>query len=433
MSTITPAHPVDIQGRTRESLLFKTHWTALAVAILAVLLIRMSTPIAKPMTDGLEYLKVASAGLQPQAQLGAPFVYRFAVPLLVHGITLLTGAEPAFVFQMVALTASVLLLVAVYVVALVAGARREHALLIMMLLASSLFMVRFPLYCPYDVDLEACLVACIVFALLLRGLRGTALAIALVGLLFKEFLLAPLVAIIGLYFEQYIRERATKPLRWTLVTIVLTVVVFLLPRLLIPVTYGFGAIIRLKTPAPSQTMYFSELRTLLAWPPDFGTALNILLSLASFCLPALMLITPQRGRMLWEKLGANRTLIVLWMLTVVLLMAIGGTKTMVFAVYSAPVLVLVVSLLLRGGVGKMEIGTALIGTLFFNRMMFNFGMPDAEPGPAIAFYGAYWHTINEITAWRFAEICGWVLVASGIRRWSGSFGRSVLDDPIRTH
>lgn len=410
---------------THATVMGREHWLALTLAILIVLVMRMGTPIAKPMTDGVEYLKVASLGLKPEAQLGAPFVYRFAVPLLVHSVSLATGADPLAIFPVVVFITSVVLLMAVYTVALMSGATRGQSLLILLLLASALFMIRFPLYSPFEVDVEACAISFFAFACLIRRSYMAALVVSLVGLLFKEFLLAPLLVLIGVFLGEYHRTKAVAPLRWAVISLALTLIVFLLPRLLIPVTYSYGAILRLKSAEPSQSMYLSELRALLAWPPKIGTPVNVFLALISFWLPAVMLMTRTRCRALWQGLGSNRTLVILWLIVVVVLMAVGGTKTFIFATYSAPVLVLVLGLLVNDGVRKGELAVALIGTILFNRMIFGFGTPGGEPGADIAFYGAYWNTITDVTAWRFAEVSGWLLVGWATRRFLRAQSQSI--------
>lgn len=385
------------------------------LAALLVLALRLGTPLAKLMTDGAEYLNLANAGLTQQAHLGAPFVYRFAVPLFVHAIALATGVPAAAVFPVVAFVACVVVLVGAYRVALIVNPSPGNALTVMLLLACSLFVVRFPLYCPYDVDIEAFIVAFGAFACLLRRAYPAALAISLAGLLFKEFLLAPLAVLTGTFVLHALRERSVSQFRWALLTFGLTFCVFFLPRLLIPVTAGYGTSLQYKVDAPSRTLYLSELRMFLAWPPNPDILLNLVLSTVSFWLPGLMLLTPGRIRTLRGDPDVDWIMVILWTATVLLLMSIGGTKVMVFAVYTAPVLVLFVSLLLRMNVHIGEVSAVVIGTAVFNRIMFTFGTEGGDPGRDIAFYGAY-RALTEVTAWRFAEIAGWILAAWAARR-----------------
>jgi hypothetical protein len=390
---------------------------AVALSILLVALLRLYTPVARPVNDGTEYLKIASAGLDPQAQLAAPFVYRFAVPLVVHGMSVLTGANPVVIFPQVALLTCVFLLIATYVVARLTAASRGYALVTILLIACSLFIIRFPLYFPYAVDVEALLVCFLAFALLLQRSYISALIVSLIGLLFKEFLLVPLVVLVVLFFIQYLRDRTNRPLLWTILSLALTCVVFLLPRLLIPVTYSFGTILRVKASAPDSMMYLSELRHFLNWPPQLGTPVNVLLALASFWLPALMLSTPARLRTLWQALGTtNRVLVIVWMGGVVALTLVGGTNIMIFVTYSAPILVFVLSLLFRSGVSKAEVAAVLVASLLFNRMIFGFGTPDGGLDSEIDFYGAYWHLLDGVTVWRLAEVAGWMFLGWGTRQ-----------------
>jgi hypothetical protein len=400
---------------------FRRHAMSLLVpgtlAAVLVFALRLSTPLARLMTDGAEYLNLANLGLVPQAHLGAPFVYRFAVPLFVHVLGLVTGAPPVSVFPVVAFAACIVLLTGAYRVALIVDPSPANALVVMLLLACSLFVVRFPLYCPYDVDVEACIVSFAAFACILRRAYPAALAVSLVGLIFKEFLLAPLAVLTGMFVLHSIRERSAREFRWALLTFGLTFCFFFLPRLLIPVSGGYGTSLHYKVDAPSRTLYLSELRMFLAWPPNPDILINVVLSLVSFWLPGLMLLTPGRIRALRADPGFEWITVILWTATVLLLMSIGGTKVMVFAIYTAPVLVLIVSLLLRMNVHAAEVSAVVIGTAVFNRIMFSFGSAGGDPGTDIAFYGAY-RGLTEVTAWRFAEVIGWVLVAWVVRRLS---------------
>ena len=406
-----------LTGKTKIiATLGESRWAAIALAILLVALFRLTTPIARPLNDGTEYLKIASEGLDPHAQLAAPFAYRFAVPLFVHGVSVLTGIDPIRIFPGVAFLSCVALLLASYVVARLAGSPGRYALLTMLLMASSLFVVRFPLYFPFAVDVEALLVAFLAFALLLRRSHIAALFVSCLGLLFKEFLLAPLLVVICTFFIDYLHSRTNRPLLWTVISVVLTVTVFLLPRLLIPVTYSFGTILKVKAPAPDSTLYLSELRRFLAWPPRIGTFVNELLALSSFWLPALMLLTPARLRALWRSLGPTRILVVAWMVAVLVLTTVGGTNIMIFVTYSAPVLVVVLTLLFNLMVSKAEVIAIVFATLLFNRMIFSFGAPDGDLDTVISFYGAYSHLLDDVTMWRFAELTGWILLGWGIRR-----------------
>ena len=398
------------------TILKRSQWSALALSILLVVLVRLSTPVARPANDGLEYLKVASAGLDPQAQLAAPFSYRFAVPLMVHGASVLTGADPLTIFPYVALLSCIALLTMGYIVARLAGAPRGYALLTMLLMASSLFMIRFPLYFPFAVDVEALVISFLACVLLLERLYVAALIVSLIGMLFKEFLLVPLIVLAGLSFIHYLRDHTTRPLLLTMSSLLLMSLAFLLPRLLIPVTYSYGTILQVKAATPNSTMYLSELRRYIAWPPEIGTPVNVLLALVSFWLPVLMLLTPARLRSLWCRLNSNRILAVVWMGAVVVLTSVGGTNVMIFVTYTAPILALAMGLLFRDEVGKWEIALVLVGTLLFNRMVFGFGTPGGELDGPTAFYGAYWHQLNEVTAWRFAEVVGWILAGWGVRR-----------------
>ena len=389
------------------------------LAAFLVAALRLGTPVAKIMTDGAEYLNLAVQGFAPGARIAAPFAYRFAVPIIVHLAGALTGFSPRDLFPLVALLAGFGLLMAAYGLALQAGAARRNALIVMLITASSLFAVRFPLYCPFDVDIEACLVACAAFACYRRGSPGAGLAVSLVGLLFKEFLAAPLAALAAMWILEYIRERTLSPLRLLTLAVVLAAAVFIVPRVLIPVTSSFGTITEYRLTAPSRTLYFSQLRMFLAWPPKPGALLNIALALLSFWLPVAMLWTPSRGSALTRSAGNDRIPLLAWLVAVTGLMTVGGTKIMVFAVYTAPLFIPALAVLLETGPSVVEVVFVAAATALFNRIVLPLGSTGGDPGVDIGFYGAYGLEATDTTAWRFAEAAGWVAAAALVRAWWG--------------
>ena len=387
-------------------------WILAAVLVAAL---RLGTPVAKVMTDGAAYLELATEGFSAGARLGAPFAYRFAVPIIVHLAGAFTGAPPRVIFPVVVMLAGYGLLLAAYALAIQAGATRRSAAVVMLIAACSLFAVRFPLYCPFDVDIEACLVSCAAFACFRRGAYGAALAVSLAGLLFKEFLLAPLAALTVAWLIRYRRDGSLRSLQMATLAVVATLAVFIVPRVLIPVTSSFGTITEYRLQTPSRTLYFSQLRMFLAWPPKAGAALNIVLALLSFWLPALMLWTPARGRALRRAAGNDAAALGVWACSIVALMAVGGTKIMVFAVYTAPLLGAALSALLEAGPSAAETLFVIAATAIFNRIVFPLGSPGGDPGVDIGFYGAYGLDPGDAAPWRFAEAAAWVALAGLLR------------------
>ena len=387
------------------------------LAALLVSALRVFTPVAKIMTDGAAYLNLATEGLTAGSHLAAPFAYRFAVPMTVHFASLLTGAAPRAVFQVVVVAAGFALLLAMYALALRSGAAARSAAVIMIVAASSLFAVRFPFYCPFDVDIEACVVSCLAFDCYRRGSHVAALGVSLAGLLFKEFLLAPLAALTVAFLLEYRREGSLRSLRLATLTVVMTVVVFIVPRVLIPVTSSFGTITEYRLQSPSTTLYFTQLRMFLAWPPKPGAAANIVLALLSFWLPVLMLWTPARAGAIRRAAGRDATPLGVWLVAIVALMAVGGTKIMVFAVYTAPLFAAAMAALLETGPSRFETAFVVVATALFNRIVFPLGSPGADPGVDIGFYGAYGLDLSDATLWRLAEAAGWVAAAAILRHW----------------
>ncbi len=391
--------------------------SAFAVAGLLVLALDLITPEGAPLYDSRHYLDIASSGLSSDAPLAAPYAYRFAAPLLVRGLCTLTGFPAIWGFHILAFCASWITLVLAYVLSRMVNAGHRQSLLILALSTFSLFQVRYPLFVPAMVDVEAYPFILLSFLFLLLRAYPAALIVSLIGLLFKEFLLIPPVVLVVLLGREYLRRPSPRPLAWMITAIIATIAVFILPRSLIPVHAAYGANYRIEMHGPDRSVYLENLRNLLTTPFSLGQAVNLLLSLFSYMLPAFLLATPRRIASAWRTLDDARLLAVLHMILVAILAMIGGTNVMIFATFALPVLVTLLALFVQERPSALELGAVVVAVLLFNRIPFPFGTPGGDPVDAAAFYGGWWRTLNLITALRFAEAAGWVAVIT-VLRWA---------------
>jgi hypothetical protein len=389
--------------------------TAIAVAALLVLALDFITPQAAPMYDSVHYLAVASSGLSAGAPLAAPYVYRFAAPMAVWMLHAVSGLPALTLFHLLALGAAWATLVLAYALSRAVGAPHAQGVLIMAVLAASLFQVRFPLSEPAMVDIEAYPLIILAFLLLLRESYAWALCVSLLGMLFKEFLVIPCVLLVVVRGRDYLRQPSSRPLLWMLAAIIAAGAAVLLPRMLIPVHAAFGPNFRLELPGTDRTAYLTNLRSMLSNPLAPGQAVNLLLSLVSYLLPALMLATPGRIRNLCRRMGDSRLPVLVHTLLVVVLALLGGTNIMVFVTYLAPVLVVTLALLLRENPSRLELAVMAASVVLFNRVLAPLGTAGGDPLEGVAFYGGWWTVLDATTVHRFAEASGYVLLAALVR------------------
>jgi hypothetical protein len=157
---------------------------------------------------------------------------------------------------------------------------------------------------------------------------------------------------------------------------------------------------------------------LFTLPLDFARDLNIPYSLASYWLPTLLLVTPSRGRRVWEELAEIRQLMLLYLALVVVVSVYAGTNIMVFAAYTLPLQVIALARLFRCEISGAEIAFMLGAVLVFNRALLP--IPELGHDPAalnrhMDFYGGWASRISLATALRSLELASYVAAAGLLR------------------
>src|SRR5262249_2860469 len=154
--------------------------------------------------------------------------------------------------------------------------------------------IKWELFWVSMVDIYAVAVLLLAFWALWKGRLWFALAIAAPGLLFKEFLLVPLLTVAGFWTYEYWGN-------WRRIALLLApvgaclMVFFLLPRALIHVQYdAYGAI---------NAIHPRTLVLLIRYMLDLRHWVAILFAYVWFWLPVLMLLDRTRLAALWTRLA----------------------------------------------------------------------------------------------------------------------------------
>lgn len=380
-----------------------------SVALVAILS-ALTEPMPRPdLYDGKAYLRMAEQGFYGTVERGvaAPFAYRPAVPWLAQQVSLLLAVPLPTAFRILALFAAALNLCLVYGFSRAVGARRGLAGLVVLLMALSHFQVRGPLYFYTLIDIETQAVLLVATWALWERQWFPALAISWVGLFFKEWLLVPAGVAWVQMARACLRSRSLRETVWVLAAAVATALLFLGPRQWVPVTESFSSLDGIR-----------DLDSLLAVTIAPQRWANILYAAASFWLPTLMLLTPQRIRGLSRALQGHGFWMGLYAAGVLLLTLFGGTNIMIFVTYSLPLQVIVLSRIAKAQLPAAEIVLLVVAIAIFNKV----AIPLPELDATIAgrnrwldFYGGWADRLNETTALRSLWMLLFILLANGLR------------------
>ncbi|MFO1011008.1 MAG: hypothetical protein U1F29_13170 [Planctomycetota bacterium] len=378
---------------------------ALALAALWILGVDLLTNSTPPLWDAVSYVDVARRGLFGNEHLVAPFAYRPGVPLLARAVAALSGADVLVGFEVVTRVASFATLLLAWRLARALGAGRGPSLGLQAVVALSFFHLKLPLFFPTLVDAGAYPFLLGAMLAIVARRPWTALAIALVGLLFKEFLLVPC----GLLAWSALRERRFA--RAALV-VLLTGAVFL----------GTRAAIRVER--SQQFLDLSSLEsvwiyarwTLLKWERD----VNLAFSLASYLLPMLLLATRERWSA-WRASAVRARAPWGLALGLVLLLALyGGTNVSTFVSYALPVQLAVLSVFAAAGIARAEFVFVLLALAVFNRVALPLPVPEADLAQpsSLAYldvYAGWGSRLTHATLARTLELGAWIVGANVLR------------------
>lgn len=380
----------------------------LAVLLIAALgLVTNTLDIDRFSWDFRYYIDMARRGLA-DGGLYAPFAYRWAFTECARRIAGVAGSVQA-AFAIMAYAGTFLELVLLYVLLRRRGASRPDALWTMTLTAFAYCNVRFVLFDIYRPETLALPLLILAMIALFEGHVFLCLAIALVGLQVREFLvIPPILLAVGLAWPRLGPAPTQRPRPQVALLIVLaTALAIVLPRWLIPIAGSFQSL----DVQHDVRAWRGVIGYLLLWRRD----LNILYSLLCYGLPVLVLATPWRARAVLAGLVPDRTVLVAYVALTLILTVYGGTDVFRFVAYLVVPQAMVLARLLPLATRRERL-YAVLATVVFNRAFIP--IPQGDVGQFLDFYGGWSDRLNTATLVRTLEALAWIAGAWALRRGS---------------
>lgn len=381
-------------------------------------LISLHEPLHLRVNDNLFYLDIAQHGIVQNSELVSPFAYRFVTPLLAGGISSFFSISPEQSFYTIAILCAITQLFLVFVLAKRFQPSDIKALIALSVVALSYYNVRFLIADSLRPDHLAYPLMLVVILLLLAGRRIPALLLALAALNVREFFLIPAVVIGMLYYQDYLRRHRRKDFWMSGAAFFSALLVFMLQRVFIRVSSAAGYL---------EPLRYDFIQVLLSTPLNMARNLNILLALAGYLLPLLLIVTPERWRAIrLERRGVSLILTV-YSVMVFGLTYYGGTDIGRFVTYLFIPMVIWMVMLLNRGIPAVEIIYMLIVVALYNRILVP--VPQDIQGN-IDFQAAFADVVDEAT-WRFfvalaVSFAGVII----LRRISRPAGESTPPRPV---
>jgi hypothetical protein len=385
---------------------------------MVVLVVACFTRTQPVIHDALWYVGMATDGVFGNEHLAAPYVYRLAVPMIVGALSKLFALQVERGFQLLVWISAIALLLTVFLFALRRNAGVWRGVVILSLCGFSFYHVKYPLAAYAMVDVEAYPLILLATWSLLERRVGLCVAISSLGLLFKEFLIIPLAVQFLVLLTEYRKDRASRHLVWAITIVGSFALLFVLPRMLIPVQAVYGNNLEWRLQNSDALKYLRNLPVLLSNPFDGARIFNILFASASYWLPALLLVTGDRLRDTWNSLAGQRSIILGFLVMLIAMTLIGGTNIMIFVTYGVPMLVLVLACFLGTGTPLHEGVLVLAAVVVYNRVWVPIPSFAGHFEQAIDLYGGWGSRINEATLYRVVEMAGYILLAVVLRRAS---------------
>jgi len=377
-------------------------FAVLTMAISVVFVIWLLTNHMTPQWDMAYYLDMATRGLIGNKNLAAPFAYRPAAPLIVGVIAHVFRSDPETMFRVSDAIMCVVFILSCFYFARSLGASVYAAAFAGLALALNFNVVKWTLFSGTMVDIYAYPFLLAAFWALLRKRFYLCLAISAVGLFFKEFLLVPImVQAAVVVFRGRFKEWRTS-LNAVMLTILVLLLCFVLPRLAIHVARTFQDIDPLNDG--------STISRLITYPLSRRHDFNILFAFLAGWLPVLLLLDRRRLRMVWLRLYPYRVILVLFTAFHFFLVMYGGTNINIYITYCAPIQIMVLIVLLdKGNTRTWEACLAIVAVFVFNRLWKAVPLPQNGMDTYLDFYGGYYMRVTPSSFFRMGEVLAYIL------------------------
>lgn len=376
---------------------------ALLVALGWLVALDLVTNSTAPLWDAASYVDMARSGIAGNPHLVAPFAYRPAVPWLAGTLARVLDVHVETGFALVTRVFVLAELVLVWRLARTLRASQAAALAIQGACALSFAHVKLPLFFPTLVDGSSYAPYLLAFVAWTERRVWLALGCALLGLCFKEFLLVPC----GLIALDAAFARPRRRLGLALAAVLGTAAVLVAIRAAIPVERSQQMV---------DTSSVGALLDHLSWVPrKWARDLNIVLALAAYLLPVLMLSTRARWREVREPMSVRPWTWGAALALVLLLTLYGGTNLGTFVSYALPVQIALLCAFSRRGVALAEVLWTGVALAVFNRALLPLPSPMADFDAYIDFYGTWGTRLNASSLARAIELAAWIASAWALR------------------
>ena len=391
--------PVNRRSKS-ELLLFliKRFVVPFGVSIAVVILIDILTNgiTEKLLFDSNIYIGMAEHGFAPELLI-SPFIYRYAAPFLTGITHQFTDLSIYKSFKVITYMGAIGELLGVFLIVRHLTKSEKSAYIGMLSVAFSLYNLKYPLYDVYRPDILAYPIILISTWLAFKDYFFPLLLTTMIGLQFREFTIAPLLAYLATKLQG---ERSKTLIRNVTISIIGLVIAIGVPRLLIPVIEHAEAV-------QLSPMAFGQVIQLLSlWP----RTINIVYIVLAYFLPLLILYRGPQLRNALEKISIEQIrCLAYYSGTVFLLLVIGGTDLDRFATYFFLPLAVLTGLLAKNQ-SFIKILLVLIIQIIFNRIWLPFPVWDFDL--IISFYSGWSNVINTASLWRFAELIALAVIGN---------------------
>jgi len=331
---------------------------------------------------------MAELGFAPELRI-SPFIYRYAAPFLVGITHQFTDLSIYKSFKVITYVGAIAELLGVFLLVRHLTKSEKSAYIGMLSVAFSLYNLKYPLYDVYRPDILAYPIILVGTWLAFKDYFFPLLLTTMIGLQFREFVIAPLLAYLATKLQG---ERSKTLIRNVAISTTGLFIAIGIPRLLIPVMEHAEAV-QLSPKAFGQVVQLLSL-----WPRN----INIVYIFLAYFLPCLILYRRHQLKNALEEIPVEQIrYLAYYSGTVFLLLVIGGTDIDRFATYFFLPLAVLTGLLAKNQ-SVIKILLVLTLQIIFNRIWLPFPVWDFEL--IINFYGGWSNVINTASIWRFAEL-----------------------------
>lgn len=339
---------------------------------------------------------MAEDGLARELRI-SPFIYRYAAPFL-SGIThRFTDLSIYKSFKVITYVGAIGELLGVFLVVRHVTKSEKSAYIGMLSVALSLYNIKYPLYDVYRPDILAYPIILISTWLAFKDYFFPLLLTTMIGLQFREFTIAPLLAHLATKLQG---EHSKTSIRNVAISMIGLVIAIGLPRLLIPVIEHAEAV-QLSSKAFGQVVQLLSL-----WPRN----INIVYIVLAYFLPFLILYRRSQLKNALKEIPVEQIRYLAYYSGIVfLLLVIGGTDLDRFATYFFLPLAVLTGLLAKNQ-SFIKLLLVLIVQIIFNRIWLPFPVWDFDL--IINFYSGWSNVINTASLWRFTELIALAVVGN---------------------